>query len=141
MTGGCEGVAAVTDVAVSAGSGGSEGGACWFGGWVEVGAAGEGEAMSAGRLQMRIARATIKTTNQGLRGSTYFITDGDFHDAETGFPACSTHYMRAFCPLPYNKPSPSILSPGRIFYTVPPSDNLLCLKYEFQPTNTCGKQS
>ena len=52
----------------------TEGTACWLGTGVEVGAAGEGEVRSAGRLQAKIARATIRTTDPGLRGSKYFMT-------------------------------------------------------------------
>ena len=35
--------------------------------------------MSAGKLQTRMARDTISITNQGLRGSIYFITQCDYH--------------------------------------------------------------
>jgi hypothetical protein len=75
LAGGCEGAAAAISVAVRAGSVGigTEDCACWIDGYVEGGGVGEGEAMSAGRLQMKIASATIKMTNQGLRGSIYFI--------------------------------------------------------------------
>lgn len=69
------GVREIVAVVIAGAEGeGTEGAASWIDGYVEVGAAGEGEAMSAGRLQAKIARATIKMTDQGLRGSKYFIT-------------------------------------------------------------------
>ena len=92
MAGGCEGVAA----AMSAVSEGTEGAICWADGGAYVGVTRDGEASSAGRLHAKIARATIKTTDPGLRGSMYFIPHKDFHNIEMGFPVCFAHYIRAF---------------------------------------------
>ena len=40
---------------------------------MEVGTAGAEESMSAGKLQAKTAREMMRITDQGLRGSMYFI--------------------------------------------------------------------